>query len=103
MEQAGRWIYKYRYLLYILALIPMFLTRDFTRNNELRYLSIADEAIRNGNIFTFTNHGVHYADKPPLYLWIVMAGKLIFGTHSMLFMALFSYIPALVVISIMSR
>lgn len=103
MEQAGRWIYKYRYLLYILALIPMFLTRDFTRNNELRYLSIADEAIRNGNIFTFTNHGVHYADKPPLYLWIVMAGKLLFGTHSMLFLALFSYIPALAVIWIMSR
>ena len=103
MEQAGRWIYKYRYLFYILALIPMFLTRDFTRNNELRYLSIADEAIRNGNIFTFTNHGVHYADKPPLYLWVVMAGKLIFGTHSMLFLALFSYIPALVVIWLMSR
>ena len=92
MEQAGRWIYKYRYLLYILALIPMFLTRDFTRNNELRYLSIADEAIRNGNIFTFTNHGVHYADKPPLYLWIVMAGKLLFGTHSMLFLAPVAYL-----------
>ena len=103
MEQLGRWIYKYRYLLYILALVPMFLTRDFTRNNELRYLSIADEAIRNGNIFTFTNHGVHYADKPPLYLWIVMAGKLLFGTHSMFFLALFSYIPALVIMRIMGR
>ena len=103
MEQLGRWIYKYRYILYFLALVPMFLTRDFTRNNELRYLSIADEAIRNGNVFTFTNHGVFYADKPPLYLWIVMAGKLLFGTHSMFFLALFSYIPALVVIWIMNR
>lgn len=103
MEKLSKTIYRYRYLLYILALIPMFLARDFTRNNELRYLSIADEAIRNGNIFTFTNHGVHYADKPPLYLWIVMAGKLIFGTHSMLFLALFSYIPALVVMWIMNR
>lgn len=103
MEQLGRWIYKYRYILYFLALVPMFLTRDFTRNNELRYLSIADEAIRTGSIFTFTNHGVFYADKPPLYLWIVMAGKLLFGTHSMFFLALFSYIPALVVMWIMNR
>lgn len=103
MEQLSKWIYKYRYIFYFLALVPMFITRDFTRNNELRYLSIADEAIRNGNIFTFTNHGLFYADKPPLYLWIVMAGKLLFGTHSMFFLALFSYIPALVVIWTMNR
>lgn len=96
-------IVKYRYLLYFLAVVPMFLTRDFTRNNELRYMSIAEEAIRNGSLFTFTNHGIHYADKPPLYLWIVMAGKMIFGTHSMFFLALFSYIPALVILWIMGR
>jgi len=98
-----RYLKKYRYLIYILAVLPLFMIRDFTPDNELRYLSIADEAIRNGNIFTFTNHGINYADKPPLYLWIVMLGKILFGHHSMLFLALFSYIPALVTIFIMGR
>lgn len=40
--------------------------RDYTPNNELRYLSIIDEALRNGNFFTFTLDGEIYADKPPL-------------------------------------
>lgn len=69
--------------------------RDFDPGNELRYLSIADEALSNGSVWCFSNHGVMYSDKPPLYLWIVMAGKLIFGHHHMWFLALFSYIPML--------
>ena len=92
-----------RYFLYSLAFLPTFIFRDFTPDNELRYLSIADEALRNGSIFTFTNHGLIYADKPPLYLWIVMLGKLIFGYHSMLFLGIFSYLPALVVVYIMDK
>ena len=103
MNNVFSFIKKYRFLLFILAVIPMFVFRDFTRNNELRYMSIADEALRNGNFFTFTNHGINYADKPPLYLWIVMLGKTLFGTHSMLFLAMFSYIPALVIIYIMGK
>lgn len=90
-----------RYSLFILAVLPLFLLRDFTIVNELRYLSIADEALRTGSIFTFTNHGVDYADKPPLYFWIVMSGKLIFGKHSMLFLAIFSIVPALVILHLM--
>ena len=38
-----------RHLLYLglcAALIPVLLLRDFTPSNELRYLSIADEALR---------------------------------------------------------
>jgi len=91
-----------KYLL-LLAFLPLLFFRDFTPDNELKYLSIADEAIRNGNIFTFTNHGEVYADKPPLYLWIVMLGKILFGTHSMLFLGLFSVIPALVIIYVMDK
>lgn len=91
------------YLLYGLAVLPIFIFRDFTPDNELRYLSIADEALRNGSIFTFTNHGIIYADKPPLYLWIVMLGKLIFGHHNMLFLGLFSYVPALVILYTMDK
>lgn len=92
-----------RYLLYCLAVLPLFLFRDFSLDNELRYLSIADEAIRKGNFFTFTNHGLFYADKPPLYLWIVMLGKWLLGSHSMVFLALFSFLPALVIIHTMDH
>ncbi len=92
-----------KYFLYLLIFLPLLLLRDFTPDNELKYLSIADEAIRNGNLFTFTNHGEMYADKPPLYLWIVMLGKLLFGVHSMLFLGLFSIIPALIIIYIMDK
>lgn len=95
-----------RYLLLFIAVLPLFIFRDFTRNNELRYLSIADEAIREGHIFTFYNHGAAYADKPPLYLWIVMLSRMIFGTNTaglMTFMSLFSVVPALVILRIMNR
>ncbi|WP_298062750.1 glycosyltransferase family 39 protein [uncultured Rikenella sp.] len=95
-----------RYLLLFIAVLPLFIFRDFTRNNELRYLSIADEAIREGHIFTFYNHGAVYADKPPLYLWLVMLGRMIFGNHTaglMTFMSLFSVIPALFILWIMNR
>lgn len=95
-----------RYLLLFIAVLPLFIFRDFTRNNELRYLSIADEAIREGHVFTFYNHGAAYADKPPLYLWLVMLGRTMFGNNLagvMTFMSLFSVVPALVVLWIMNR
>ncbi|MFA6335431.1 MAG: hypothetical protein WCX48_07735 [Bacteroidales bacterium] len=91
------------YIMLIMVVFPMFLFRDYTLNDELKYLSIADEALRNGDIFTFTNHGIDYADKPPLYIWIIMLGKLLFGTHSMLFLGIFSLIPALVVLHVMDK
>ncbi len=92
-----------RYLLFALIVMPIFIFRDFTPENELRYLSIADEALRNGSFFTFSNHGIPYADKPPLYIWIVMAGKLFFGYHNLLFLGLFSLIPALVVVYVLDQ
>lgn len=92
-----------RYILYSLVFLPVFIFRDFTPDNELRYLSIADEALLNGSIFTFTNHGLIYADKPPLYLWIVMLGKSVFGHHSMLVLSIFSFVPALVVVYVMDK
>ena len=91
------------FFLIILCLLPMMILRDFSPDNELRYLQIADEAIENGNVFAFTLDGEAYADKPPLYLWIVMLCKLILGKHSMLLLSLFSLIPAFVVISVMDR
>lgn len=89
------------YLFIFLALLPVLFLRDYTPGNELRYLSIANEAIKNHTFFTFTNHGVPYADKPPLYLWIIMFGKWLFGGHYMGFLSLFSLLPAFVITEIM--
>lgn len=95
---------KHIYLLFwVIALLPVMILRDFTPNNELRYLSIVDEALRNGNIFTFTNQGKIYADKPPLFFWLMMLGKLILGEHRMWFYALLSFIPALVIVTTMTK
>jgi len=91
------------YLLWFVALLPIMILRDFTPNNELRYLSIVDEALRNGNIFTFTNQGEIYADKPPLHFWLMMIGKLILGEHRMWYYSLLSFIPALVIVTTMTK
>lgn len=87
----------------LICLSPVMAMRDFSPSNELRYLSIADEALREGHIFAFTNHGVAYADKPPLYLWIIMLCRLIFGGHCMYVLSLFSFIPACVIVWAMDR
>ena len=81
-----------KYLLWFAALVPLLLLRDFTPDNELRYLSIADEALRDGHWFAFYNQGEAYADKPPLYLWIVMAARVLAGEHNMLLLGLFYYV-----------
>lgn len=85
------------------CLLPMMAMRDFTPSNELRYLNIADEAIANGHLFAFYNHGLPYADKPPLYFWIVMLCRLLFGHHSCLALSMFSLIPAFAIVGIMDR
>ena len=91
------------FVLITLCLLPMMILRDFNPDNELRYLQIADEAIGNGSIFTFSYQGETYADKPPLYIWLVMLSRLILGKHSMLLLSLFSLIPAFVTIGVLDR
>ena len=86
-----------------ICLLPAMLTRDFTPSNELRYLSIAEEAIADGHVFAFYNHGIPYADKPPLYFWIVMLSRMLLGHHSILALSLFSILPAFGVVAIMDR
>ncbi len=87
----------------IIALIPLSFVRDFFPANELRYVSIADEALSNGQIFAFTNHGIPYADKPPLYMWIVIACRWIAGDNCLWLTSLFSLIPGVVCALIMDR
>lgn len=91
------------FLFITLCLLPVMMMRDFSPDNELRYLQIADEAIADGNVFAFTLDGEAYADKPPLYLWIIMLCKIILGKHSMFLLSLFSLIPAFVIIAVMDR
>lgn len=83
--------------------MPLMWLRDFTPDNELRYISIAHEALADGHWFAFSNHGVPYADKPPLYLWIAMAGYSMFGTGCGWFLGLFSLVPAFVIALVMGR
>lgn len=91
------------YILVCISVFPILLFRDFTPGNELRYLSIVDEALRNGSIFTFTNHGIPYADKPPLYFWGLMLCRMIAGNHYMWLMALLSLIPGLITLNVMDK
>ena len=90
-------------LMVLVAVLPIIIFRDFTPSNELRYLSIADESLQTGRWWAFTNHGVPYADKPPLYLWCIILGKWLFGAHYMWFYSLFSIIPAFVIATVMYR
>lgn len=94
---------KPRHVIILLLLSLPFLVRDYTVANELKYISIAQEAIDNGTWFTFYNHGAAYADKPPLYLWIVMLSKLLFGDFNMWFIGLFSLLPMTGVMAVMNR
>lgn len=89
---------------FVVAFLPIIILRDMTPANELRYLSIADEALRDHTFWTFHNHGVVYADKPPLFLWGIMALRRIAGCHvPWLAVLLFSFLPALGTANIMSR
>lgn len=92
-----------RLLIYFLLLLPLLLLRDVTPTNELKYLSIADESLRDGHFWTMFNHGVQYADKPPLYIWLVMGIKLLLGHHSIFLMTLFSILPAFGILLIFNR
>lgn len=87
----------------VVIVAPLMLLRDFTPDNELRYLSIADEAIRNGSVFAFSNHGVPYADKPPLYLWLLMACRWLLGGWHTWLLGLFSLVPSLITVCVMER
>lgn len=90
-------------LLVLLCVAPVLALRDFSPANELRYLSIADEALASGHWFSFSNHGIPYADKPPLYFWIVMLCRLLLGKHSMFVLGLFSLLPAFGIVAVMDR
>lgn len=99
-NESRRWIF---YAGVLVALLPLMVCRDFTPDNELRYLSITDEALRNHDIFAFHNHGLPYADKPPLYFWLLMLCRVLAGKHCMWLLALCSLLPAFGVVAVMDK
>lgn len=92
-----------RYLLYAILLFAVYFFRDFTPANELKYVSIADEALRNNHWFTFYNHGEIYADKPPLFFWLMMISRMLTGGFHLEVMCLFSVVPSIGVMLVMNR
>lgn len=93
----------YLYILPMLMLLPVFVFRDFTTDNELRYISIIEEALRDGSLFAFHNHGVAYADKPPLYFWFAMLFRLIAGDNYIWLLGALTVVPAIVIMRVMNR
>ncbi len=82
--------------------LPMMILRDPSPSNELRYLSIVDEALREGHFFCFYNQGGIYTDKPPLFFWIMMLSRLVCGPQCMWLPTLLTaLIPSLVTVAVM--
>ncbi|MBQ0056561.1 MAG: hypothetical protein KBT20_02790 [Bacteroidales bacterium] len=92
-----------QYIPFILALLPMMFLRDFTPSNELRYISVAVEALREGRFFALTHQGEPYVEFPPLYFWLLMVSKVVFRHWYMIQLAMFSLIPSLLVVQVMHR
>lgn len=91
------------YLFALIALLPVIWLRDLTPGNELRYLAIADEALRRGTWFTFTLDGAPYADKPPLYFWLLMVVRWLTGSFPLHLFPLVSLAASFAVIGTLSR
>ena len=87
----------------LLCVAPVMALRDFSPANELRYLSIADEALSEGHFLVFRNQGEPYADKPPLYFWLLMLCRKLFGGHCMFALSLLSLLPAFGIALVMDR
>lgn len=92
-----------QYYPFILALIPVLLLRDFTPNNELKYIAVALESLREHHWVALTLQGEPYTEFPPLYFWLLMASKVIFRHWYMVQLGLFSLIPALLIVQVMHR
>ena len=86
------------------CVLPMMIWRDPSPSNELRYLSIVQEALDNGHFFCFYNQGIPYTDKPPLFFWLLMFFRLFCGETCMWLPILFTaLIPSFITVAVMDR
>lgn len=90
------------WLVAIVALLPVVMLRELSPDNELRYVEIVREALANGHSFAFTLQGQPYADKPPLFFWLMMAFQEIFGSIPSWSILFLSLLPALLTIHVMN-
>ena len=87
-----------------MCVLPMMIWRDPSPSNELRYLSIVDEALRDGHFFCFYNQDIPYTDKPPLFFWLLMLFRLFCSETCMWLPVLFTaLIPSFVTVAVMDR
>lgn len=92
-----------RYIPFLIALLPVAIFRDFSPSDELRYLSIANEAILHNHWLAFTYQEIPYADVQPLYIWLLRLFKFLFLHHRMWALGCLSAIPALAILWVMNR
>ena len=86
------------------CVLPMMILRDPSPSNELRYLSIVEEALEGGHFFCFYNQGIPYTDKPPLFFWLLMFFRLFCSSTCMWLPILFTaLIPSFVTAAVMER
>ena len=91
---------KYVWLIIAAALllyIPLFIFRDFTPTNELKYINIIDHMLKSSDWIKLQFDGSLYTDKPPLYFWIAALIRLITGKYTLFSIGLIiCVLPAIV-------
>ncbi len=87
----------------LILFIPSLLLRDYTPGNELKYIGIAKDMLKNGSVFVLRDLGELYSDKPPLYFWLINASKAVTGGYHIWAIGLFSAIPSIAIAVIMYR
>ena len=91
---------KYIWLIIAAALllyIPLFIFRDFTPTNELKYINIVDHMLKSGDWIKLQFDGSLYTDKPPLYFWIAALIRLVTGKYTLFSIGLvMCVLPAIV-------
>ena len=65
-------------LILILVTLPLIM-RDFTPRDELKYIDISSTMIKTHNFFVQYFNNQMYTDKPPLYFWLIIISRYIFG------------------------
>ncbi|MBQ7254309.1 MAG: hypothetical protein IJS30_06520 [Bacteroidales bacterium] len=86
------------------CVLPMMILRDPSPSNELRYLSIVEEALEGRHFFCFYNQGIPYTDKPPMFFWLLMFFRLFCSTTCMWLPVLFTaLIPSFVTVAVMDK
>lgn len=90
-------------VVYMALLLPVIFFRDLTPTNEMKYISIAEEAINSGHTWCMYYNGEIYADKPPVYFWIVEAMISVFKDNAPTVLAFFSLIPAFIILLVFNK